>query len=112
LVLWEVSEMKAVKKPLSMKDYQEIKIYSKKAFENIGSESYRQRLIYKLLNTAKVNNQNDFFSSLLRALNSRKNDKNVKKLSGKLQWLCPLSPDNFEKVAYSIIMGIMAVRGE
>lgn len=104
--------MKYVKKPISTKDYDEIKIYTKEAFENIGSESYRQRLIYKLLNTAKVNNQNDFFSSLLRALNSRKDDKNVKRLSRKLEWLYPLSPANFEKVAYSIIMGIMAVRGE
>lgn len=104
--------MEHVKKPISMKDYNEIKIYTKKAFENIGSENYRQRLIYKLLNTVKTNNQSDFFSSLLRALNSRKNDKNVKRLSRKLEWLYPLSPANFEKVAYSIIMGIMAVGGE
>ena len=104
--------MKFVKKPISAKDYDEIKIYTKKAFENIGSESYRQRLVYKILNSAKVNNQNDFFSSLLRALNSRKNDEHVKRLSRKLEWLFPLSPSNFEKIAYSIIMGIMSVRGE
>ncbi|MDI9623605.1 MAG: hypothetical protein QXL14_00210 [Candidatus Aenigmatarchaeota archaeon] len=104
--------MEYVKKPILMKDYDEIKIYTKKAFENIGSESYRQRLVYRLLNTATVNNQKDFFSSLLRALNSRKDDENVKRLSRKLEWLFPLSPANFEKVAYSIIMGIMAVRGE
>jgi len=103
--------MEYAKKPISMKDYDEIKIYTKKAFENIGSESYRQRLVYKLLNTAKADNQNDFLSSLLRALNSRKGDENVKRLSRKLEWLFPLSPANFEKVAYSIIIGIMAARG-
>lgn len=95
-------------KPLSERDYWQIKIYSRSAFESIGSENYRQRLVYKLLNTARVNNQTDFFSFLLRTLNSRKGDENVRKLCRKLEWVYPLSPENFEKVAYSIIIGIMA----
>jgi len=100
-------------KPLSEMDYWQIKKYSRSAFENIGSESYRQRLVYKLLNTARVNNQSDFFSFLLRTLNSKKGDENVRKLCRKLEWVYPLNPENFEKVAYSIIIGIMAAgKGE
>lgn len=53
-------------KLLSERDYWQIKRYSRSAFESIGSENYRQRLVYKLLNTARVNNQSDFFSFLLR----------------------------------------------
>lgn len=99
-------------KLLSERDYWQIKMYSRSAFKSIGSENYRQRLVYKLLNTARVNNQTDFFSFLLRTLNSRKGDENVRKLCRKLEWVYPLSPENFEKVAYSIIIGIMAAEGE
>ena len=50
-------------KPISGRDYKEIKRYSMRAFKNIGSESYRQRLVYKLLNTARTNNQIEFHFS-------------------------------------------------
>jgi len=86
----------------------EIKKYTNKAFSNIGSENYRQKIVYNLLNTVKVSNQSDFFSILLRTLNAQKDNDDVKKLSGKLMEIYPLTPGNFENVAYSIIMGIMS----
>ncbi len=90
----------------------EIKKYTNKAFSNIGSENYRQKIVYNLLNTVKVSNQSEFFSILLRTLNAQKDNEDVKKLSGKLMEIYPLTPGNFENVAYSIIMGIMSAKSE
>ncbi|MDI6723498.1 MAG: hypothetical protein QMD61_02495 [Methanobacterium sp.] len=90
----------------------EIKKFTNKAFSNIGSENYRQKIVYNLLNTVKVSNQSDFFSILLRTLNAQKDNEDVKKLSSKLMEIYPLTPGNFENVAYSIIMGIMSAKSE
>jgi hypothetical protein len=95
--------------PLNEKDLWNIKKYTNNAFKKIGSDNYRQKIVYNLLNTAKVSNQPEFFSILLRTLNAQKSDDDVKKLSNKLQEIYPLTPKNFENVSYSIIMGIMAV---
>lgn len=110
--LEKVKFQKEIKKPLSRGDIWEIKEYTNNAFSNIGSESYRQKLVYNLLNTVKISNQNEFFSILLRTLNSQKGKEEIKKLSGKLEEIYPLTPGNFENVAYSIIMGIMSAKSE
>lgn len=108
----EIKFQKEIKKPLSSTDIWKIKEYTNKAFNNIGSENYRQKLVYNLLNTAKISNQNEFFSILLRTLNAQKGNEEVKKLSDKLKEIYPLTPGNFENVAYSIIMGIMSAKSE
>lgn len=99
-------------KPLSKNKLWKIKEYSNNAFNKIGSESYRQKLVYNLLNTVKVNNQTEFFSILLRALNGQRGNENVKKLCWELQKIYPLTHGNFENMAYSIIMGIMSAESE
>jgi hypothetical protein len=95
--------------PLNEKDLWNIKKYTNNAFKKIGSDNYRQKIVYNLLNTAKVSNQPEFFAILIRTLNAQKSDDDVKRLSNKLQEIYPLTPKNFENVSYSIIMGIMAV---
>lgn len=96
------------KKPVSQRDLWKIKKLTKYAFNKIGSDSYRQKIVYKLLNTAKSSNQKEFFSILLRTLNGQKSDEDIKELSNKLQEIYPLTSGSFENVAYSIIMGIMS----
>jgi len=93
-------------------DLWKIKKYTNNVFKKVGSDNYRQKIAYKLLNTAKISNQSEFFSILLRALNTQKTDYDVKKLAEKLQEIYPLTSKNFENVAYSIIMGIMAVKSD
>ncbi|MEN4017569.1 MAG: hypothetical protein PQ975_12315 [Methanobacterium sp.] len=103
---------KETKRSLSQKDLWKIKEYTHNAFNKIGSDNYRQKIVYNLLNTTKTSNQSEFFSILLRTLNAQKSDENVKELSDKLQEIYPLTSKNFENVAYSIIMGIMAVKSD
>jgi hypothetical protein len=104
--------VKGVIKPLSQKELREIKNYTNKSFNTIGSENYKQKLVYNLLNTVKVCNQNEFFSVILRTLNTQKGNESAKKLCNELQKIHPLTPKNFENVAYSIIMGIMSAETE
>jgi len=106
----ENKEFKKSNGLLSEDDLWKIKKYTNNAFKKVGSDNYRQKIVYKLLNTAKVSNQSEFFSILLRTLNAQKTDVDVKNLSEKLQEIYPLTSKNFENVAYSIIMGIMAVK--
>ena len=88
-----------------------IKNLTTKAFSKIGSENYRQKLVYSLLNIAKANDQQEFFWTLLRALNSQKDDE-AKELVKELRDIYPMTSGNFEKLAYSIIMGIMSAKSE
>ena len=105
-----IGGVKLENRELSKDDIWKIKIYTNNAFKRVGSDNYRQKIAYKLLNTAKVSNQSEFFSIILRALNSQKSDADVRNLLEKLQEIYPLTSKNFENVAYSIIMGIMAVK--
>ena len=90
---------------LSDNNFKDLKKYSTKAFKEFDSNSYKQKLVYKLLSLIKVNNQNEFFNVLLRTLNSKDTD-DVKELSRILKDIYPLN-ENFESVAYTIVMGIM-----
>ncbi|MFW6120600.1 MAG: hypothetical protein ACOC80_06825 [Petrotogales bacterium] len=103
---------KRVKKPISDEELKNLKYLTNKALSKVGSENYRQKLAFNLLNTVKADDQNEFFWILLRALSSRKDDGNIKNLSSELQRIYPLTPVDFEKVAYSIIMGIIASESE
>jgi len=96
---------------LSEDRLEKVKDFTTKAFGKIGSENYRQKLVYSLLNIAKANNQREFFWTLLRALNSQKDDE-AKKLVKELRDVYPVTSGDFEKLAYSIIMGIMSAKSE
>jgi len=76
------------------------------------SNNYRQKLVYNLLNAVKGNNQKEFFWTVLRALNARSDKSDVTKLSKEIGGMYPLSSSEFEKLAYSIILGIMSAGGE
>jgi len=79
----------------------------RKAFEGV-SNNYRQKLVFNLLNTVKCNNQKEFFWTVLRSLNARSDKAEVKNVIEKIGKMYPLSSSEFEKFAYSIILGIMS----
>ncbi len=99
-------------KKLSEDELKRVKNLTTNAFSKIGSENYRQKLVYNLLNIAKANNQREFFWTLLRALNSQKNNIKAKELVKELRDVYPMTSGDFEKLAYSVIMGIMSAKSE
>ena len=96
---------------LSEDKLKKVKTLTTDVFSKIGSGNYRQKLVYNLLNIAKANNQREFFWTLLRALNSQKDDE-AKKLVKELRDVYPATSGDFEKLAYSVIMGIMSAKSE
>ncbi len=92
----------------------DIKRLSGEVLGKVSSDSYKQKLVFDLLNAVKAKDQNRFLWILLRAINahSKDNSENVKKLSSVLMEVFPSSDSDFEKVAYSIILGIMGGGGE
>jgi len=94
-------------KKLTEEDFKNLKKNCSEVFNKLGSDNYKQKLVYKLLSLIKVNNQNEFFNVLLRTLNSKDTDEK-KKLCEKLNSIYPVDEKDFENVAYSIVMGIMA----
>lgn len=86
-----------------------IKKLSREVLGNAGSENYRQKLVFDLLNAVRANDQNRFLWILLRALNVHSKDNpKAKELASVLMRVFPSSEADFEKAAYSIIFGIMA----
>ncbi len=86
-----------------------IKKLSGEVLGKAGSDNYRQKLVFDLLNAVKANDQNEFLWILLRAINAHsKENQKAKELSSVLIEVFPSSESEFEKVAYSIILGIMA----
>ncbi|ASJ08831.1 hypothetical protein A3L11_06180 [Thermococcus siculi] len=82
---------------------------SSRALGKAGSDNYRQKLVFDLLNAVKANDQNRFFWILLRALNAQvKDNSDAKRLANLLGEAFLSSEANFEKVAYSVILGIMS----
>lgn len=77
-----------------------------KGFKN-ESDSYKQKLVYDLLETVKNNDQKQFFYILLRAINKPK--ENFGKLWNVLEKNYDVMPEEaFINFAYSIILGIMS----
>ena len=102
--------MSKYKVVISRNNLENIRRLTYEAFKEIGSENYKQKLVYNLLNIVRSGDQEKFLWNILRALNSRKDDKNAKKLSSEINKLytSKISGENFEKLAYTIIMGIMS----
>ncbi len=102
--------------PIKQKDLKEIWELTKKTFSKIGTEHSRQRLIYDLLNALRTHNRKKFIELILRKINTLKSeDKNNKiKLMNRLSnvYIEYDTTENFEKMAYTIIMGIMSVESE
>ena len=92
------------------KKFEKIRNLTKDVFDGTTA-NYKQKLVYNLLNAAKTDNQKEFFWMFFRALNARKDEK-VEKLSEELGKYYPVNISNFEKIAYSIILGIMAAKSE
>lgn len=88
-----------------------IKEVAKKAFSD-ESDSYKQKLIFALLEATQSKDQNRFFYLLLHAINKPK--EKFKELCEELEKKYDILPEEaFIILAYSIIIGIMSTyRGE
>ena len=91
--------------------FKKIRELTERVFEN-ASKNYKQKLVYNLLNVVKGNNQREFFWKFLRALNAREDSENREKLSKEISKFYPPSSSTFEKIAYSIILGILSTKSE
>jgi len=88
-------------------DLSGLKEAAKESFEN-ESDSYKQKLVYDLLEATKNKDQNRFFYLLLKAINKPKEAK-FKELWEKLNQNYDILPQEaFVNFAYSIIIGIMS----
>ena len=103
--------MKEKNQKSEKRKYRQLMDDIKNVFKDV-SNNYKQKLVYNLLNTVKGNNQKEFFWIILRALNAKSDKSDVAKVSEKIKELYPLSSSEFEKVAYSIILGIMSSGGD
>lgn len=74
------------------------------------SESYRQKLVYNLLNIIRSGNMQQFLWTLLRHLNAKRESSEAKEVIGAVNELYGYSSKFFEKWAYSVIMGIMETK--
>ncbi|WP_048147941.1 hypothetical protein [Palaeococcus ferrophilus] len=94
---------------LSLSELRRLRELSSKTLGKAGSENYRQKLVFDLLNAVRSKDKDRFLWVLLRALNSQvKDNPEAKRLAGLLGEVFLSSGEDFEKVAYSIILGIMA----
>ena len=80
-----------------------------KVFENV-SQSYRQKVVYNLLNIIRSGDMKQFLFTLLRLVNARADKKETTELIEAINYLYTYSSKFFEKWAYTIIMGIMSVK--
>ncbi len=74
------------------------------------SQSYRQKVVYNLLNIARSGDMKQFLFTLLRLVNARSDKPEAKELVGALNFLYSYSSKFFEKWAYSVIMGIISAK--
>jgi len=86
---------------------------AKDVFSKIGTEKSRQRLVYDLLNTLKANDRKRFLWLILKNVNNIKSEESEKtgeftELFSSLQFEYDTT-DNFEKIAYAVVMGIMSI---
>jgi len=83
-------------------------------FSKIGTERSRQRLVYDLLNALKTDDRKRFLWLILKNINTLKpeNREKVNKLTELLSsfYIEQETPENFEKIAYTVVMGIMAIK--
>jgi len=107
-------ENKEIIHGIKAKDLKNLQNYTEKAFGKIfeGREKAKQRLIYDSLNHIKTNDRDSFLNQLLKILNAKSDEKDINKLVELINMLYVEydTPENFQKIAYAIIMGIMAAK--
>lgn len=86
-----------------------------KVFSKIGTAKSRQRLVYDMLNALKTEDRKRFVWLVLKNLNALRSEESgeveeLSKLLSDLYLKCE-TPENFEKFAYSIVTGVMSIRG-
>ncbi len=86
--------------------YRQITSITKQLFSK-SSPSLRAKLIHILLNSVRTKDRETFVFEFLRNLNTI-NDSKKEELAEMLEELLLLDDKEFEKVAYSIILGIMS----
>ena len=98
---------------ITEKKLDEIRLMSIKTFDDIGTEKSRQRVVFDMLQAVKSHNNSRFLWILVKSLNSYTENEYVKNLLNALNeaHIQNTSPENFEKMAYTIIMGIMSITG-
>lgn len=83
-------------------------------FSKIGTEKSRQRLVYDLLNSLKSNNRERFMWLILKNVNTLSSEKrsDASEYTKLFSRLCIEyeTPENFEKMAYAVVMGIMSIK--
>ena len=98
---------------IKTQELKELKNITIEVFSKVGTEKSRQRLVYDLLNSLKANNKKRFLWLVLKNINTLQSEKEskvkefVEVLSNR--YLEYETIENFEKIAYSIVTGIMAV---
>ncbi|MDK2781740.1 MAG: hypothetical protein PWR13_768 [Archaeoglobi archaeon] len=93
----------------------ELKNLTEDVFSKIGTEKSRQRLVYDLLNSLKTGDKNRFLWLVLKNINTIKSEeKSASELSKLLNRLYIEydTLENFEKIAYTLVMGIMSIESE
>ncbi|QER42553.1 hypothetical protein F1847_07290 [Thermodesulfobacterium sp. TA1] len=96
-------------KPWELKNLRNL---TREVFSNIGTEKSRQRLVYDLLNALKTNDRKRFLWLILKNVNNISVEKSEKvkefaELLSTLQFEHE-TVENFDKIAYAIVMGIMS----
>ncbi len=82
-------------------------------FSNIGTEKSRERMVFEMVEAIKTRSRDRFLWLLLKPLNSYAGDYHVKNL---IKYLAEMhipdeSDENFEKISYTIVIGIMSAKG-
>lgn len=88
--------------------YRQITSITKQLFSK-SSPKLRAKLVHILLNSVRVRDRETFLFEFLRNLNTI-NDSKKEDLAEMLEEILLLDDEEFEKVAYSIILGIMSAR--
>lgn len=85
-----------------------------KVFSKIGTEKSRQRLVYDLLNTLKANDRNRFLLLIEKNINKVIHEEGASELSKLLSrlYIEYETQESFEKIAHTIVMGIMCIEKE
>ena len=91
-----------------------LKYLSEKVFEKVfeNREKAKQRVIYDLLNYLRSDDVYKFLDHILKLLGSYTHEDNIKKFIGLINKLDYYNPENFKKIGYTIIMGLMSSGGE
>ena len=101
---------------ISEKELRNLKEYAEAAFRKVfeGRDKAKQRIVYDLLNYLKTNDKNQFLYQVLKLLTPHMEEEYVRRLSSLLNRMNINydTPENFQKLGYTIIMGMMSSGGE